>query len=328
MPTPTSPAPRPTLPPPPHQLRLGTIFTAAAKGKHPDAGTFRSVENAPDPFATSAPAASNAGAGNGSSPPPFAGYSGGGGGGYSGYGPVGSSNDNNNNNGEGGRGFNGGPAEGWREEGGGSGDLGKEQEHGRSPPPPPPPSQGFFGSFGIVGGDEPWRDHGAGQRVDGNLRSGSDSAASGGGDFYGGAESGFEANTAYFAEGMGGNGSDEGEYAGGGTCCVRQGDTEGAPWGGGADSAAAGDAAPAGEAWSHPPDFSYDLGASTAYGEISGISGGSSERSRSRQGGPGEMDNRWAGSMGPVDPGGDQGLRRDPSWAQTPREGGCGSDER
>ncbi|CAN0490711.1 unnamed protein product, partial [Hapterophycus canaliculatus] len=100
-------------------LRLGSIFTAAAKGKHPDPGTFYSVENAPDPLAASAPAAASGGAGTGSSSPPFAGH-----GGDSGRGGE--------------RGVSGGPAEGWREEGGGSRASVGEQGCGYPPPPPPP----------------------------------------------------------------------------------------------------------------------------------------------------------------------------------------------
>lgn len=72
------------MPPPPqtrlHQMRLGGIFTSAAKGKNPEPGTYPFVETAStDPFAasvaaTSASASASARAPPSSCPPPYAGY--------------------------------------------------------------------------------------------------------------------------------------------------------------------------------------------------------------------------------------------------------------
>ncbi|CAM9568381.1 unnamed protein product [Scytosiphon promiscuus] len=301
-------------------LRLGSIFTAAAKGKHPDPGMFYSVENAPDPLAASAPTASNAGAGTQSSPPPFPGY--GGGGGYAGFGPGGTSDSNDDFGGGDGSGANGGPAEGWREQGRGSGTSGGEQGNGRPPsPPPPPPAQGFFGSCGVVGGGEYQRDGGPGQSFDGDVHGRSNF---GGGNFGGGSEHGVGANAAGFTQGSG-TGSDEGGYGGTAGRERRRGDEEEAPWGAAASPAADGATrVSAGEAWSPPPDSSYDLRAGTAFGEISGIYGGGSGNGDGRHGPPREMDERWAGATSSADPSEGQRIRRGPSCTreQPPHEPG------
>ncbi|CAN0233310.1 unnamed protein product [Ectocarpus sp. 13 AM-2016] len=141
-------------------MRLGRIFTAAAKGKNPDPGTFYSVENAPDPFASSGAA--------GSSQPAY-------GGGYGG-GDTGFDISNGHTCGNGG--FTA-REEGWREGGGSAGGGGGDE---RPPQPPPPPASGsrdYEGEVRVESGEGE-----AG--VDGRLYSGS----GGGGD--GGASSGVE----------------------------------------------------------------------------------------------------------------------------------------
>ncbi|CAM9667952.1 unnamed protein product [Ectocarpus fasciculatus] len=153
-------------------MRLGRIFTAAAKGKNPDPGTFYSVENAPDPLASTGAA--------GYSQPAYGGGYGGGDAGFD-------VSDGHN----GGFGFTA-RAEGWREGGGSAGGWG-ENERPPPPPPPPPPVSGSKDYEGerCVGGE-------AG--LDGRL----DSGRSGGGLL--GAEKTFcvyDADDGSAGEGMG-----------------------------------------------------------------------------------------------------------------------------